>query len=277
MSSIDRRVAVVVGAGRRRSIGRGIAEHLVQEGYRVVAADIGAPLDSHPDYEVAPADDLDDLGSAHDPADLVIQRCDITDERQVQQLFAAAEGTYGQVDVAVNSVGLGIGLSPVVDLSLADWQVNLRVMATGAFLFARQAARTMVAAGTPGRIITIGSRTGKTAVPNLAAYSSAKFAVNGLTQSMAAELGRHGITVNAVCPGSIDTNLLAVRNGMFDTFSRPQGISDAEALADAASQVPVGRMGTPHDVAVAVAYLAAPEASFVTGTALNVAGGEEFH
>jgi NAD(P)-dependent dehydrogenase (short-subunit alcohol dehydrogenase family) len=277
MSSRHGRVAVVVGAARHRSIGRGIAEHLVGEGYRVVASDIGAPLGSHPDYEVAPTDDLDELAAAYDPSELVTHPCDVTDESQVAALFKAAEDAYGRVDVAVNSVGLGIGLKPVVNLSLADWKVNLDVMATGAFLFAREAARTMVAAGTPGRIITIGSRTGKTAVPDLAAYSSAKFAVVGLTQSMAAELGRHGITVNAVCPGSIDTNLLAVRNGMFDTFSRPLGIPDADFLADAAKGVPVGRMGTPLDVAVAVAYLAAPEASFVTGSSLNVAGGEEFH
>ncbi len=277
MNAAAGRVAVVAGGGRKGSIGREVAEHLVREGYRVVASDIGGTLKTHPDYEVAPMDDLDDLAASYDPAVLITRRCDVTDEAQVKALFDDAEAEYGVVDVAVNCAGLGIGLKPVVDLELRDWQVNIDVMATGAFLFARQAARTMVAAETPGRIITIASRAGKTAIPNLAAYSSSKFAVIGLTQAMAGELGRHGITVNTVCPGSIDTPLLSVKDGMYDTFSRPMGKTDEEYMAEVVRQIPVGRIGRPLDVAVAVAYLASVEASFVTGTALNVAGGEEYH
>jgi NAD(P)-dependent dehydrogenase (short-subunit alcohol dehydrogenase family) len=275
--STPRRVAVVSGASRHGSIGREVAEHLVRTGYRVVASDIGQALTTHPDYEVAPADDLTDLATTYDSDDLVTHPCDVTDETQVQSLFAFAEQTWGSVDVAVNCAGLGIGLKPVVDLELRDWQVNIDVMATGAFLFARQAARTMIRHQTPGRIITIASRAGKTAIPNLAAYSSSKFAVLGLTQAMAGELGPHGITVNAVCPGSIDTPLLSVKDGMYDTFSRPFGRTDEDYMAEVVRHIAVGRIGVPADVAVAVAYLAAPEASFVTGTGLNVAGGEEYH
>jgi NAD(P)-dependent dehydrogenase (short-subunit alcohol dehydrogenase family) len=271
------RVAVVAGAARKGSIGREVAEHLVRLGYRVVASDIGGALRSHPGYDVAPVDDLDDLAGSYEPSVLVTERCDVTDEGQVQALFQAAEATYGVVDVAVNCAGLGIGLKPVVELELEDWQVNLDVMATGAFLFARQAARTMVAAGTRGRIITIASRAGKTAIPHLAAYSSAKFAAIGLSQAMAGELGRSGITVNTVCPGSIDTPLLSVKGGMYDTFSRPFGRSDEDYMAEVVDNIPVGRIGRPRDVAVAVAYLASEDASFVTGAALNVAGGEEYH
>jgi len=264
-------------AARKGSIGREVAEHLVRQGYRVVASDIGGVLKTHPSYDVAPIDDLDDLGASYNPAVLVTRRCDVTDEAQVQALFEAAEAEYGVVDVAVNCAGLGIGLKPVIDLELKDWQVNIDVMATGAFLFARQAARTMVAADTPGRIITIASRAGKTAIPNLAAYSSSKFAVIGLTQAMAAELGGNGITVNTVCPGSIDTPLLSVKGGMYDTFSRPYGRSDEDYMAEVVRHIPVGRIGRPADVAIAVAFLASVEASFVTGSALNVAGGEEYH
>jgi NAD(P)-dependent dehydrogenase (short-subunit alcohol dehydrogenase family) len=277
MNQSPRRVAVVAGAGRRGSIGREVAEHLARTGYRVVASDIGRALTSHPDYEVAPTDHLTDLAAQHDPDDLVTHPCDVTDEQQVADLFTHAERTYGTVDVAVNCAGLGIGLKPVVDLELRDWQVNLDVMATGAFLFARQAARTMVANQTPGRIIAISSRAGKTAIPNLAAYSSAKFAMLGLTQAMAGELAPHGITVNAVCPGSIDTPLLAVKDGMYDTFARGAGMTDEQYMADVVRHIPVGRIGQPSDVAVAVAFLAAPEASFITGIGLNVSGGEDYH
>ena len=273
----ERRVAVVAGAGRRGSIGREVAEHLARIGYRVVASDIGRALTSHPDYEVAPNDHLVDLANAYDPDDLVTHPCDVTDEQQTADLFAQAETTYGDVDVAVNCAGLGIGLKPVVDLELRDWQVNLDVMATGAFLFARQAARTMIRNQTRGRIISISSRAGRTAIPYLAAYSSAKFAMLGLTQAMAGELGRYGITVNAVCPGSIDTPLLSVKNGMYDTFARDAGITDEDFMAEIVRNIPVGRIGHPSDVAVAVAFLASPEASFITGTGLNTSGGEDYH
>jgi NAD(P)-dependent dehydrogenase (short-subunit alcohol dehydrogenase family) len=272
-----RRVAVVAGAGRRGSIGREVAEHLTRIGYRVVASDIGRALGSHPDYEVAPPDHLAELAAAHDTGDLVTQPCDVTDEHQVADLFAHAESTFGTVDVAVNCAGLGIGLRPVVDLELRDWQVNLDVMATGAFLFARQAARTMLRSQTHGRIISIASRAARTAIPNLAAYSSAKFAMLGLTQAMAAELAPQGITVNAVCPGSIDTGLLSVKDGMLDTFARGAGITDEDYMAEIVRNIPVGRIGQPSDVAVAVAFLASPEASFITGTGLNTSGGEDYH
>ncbi|GAC1322582.1 MAG: sorbitol-6-phosphate dehydrogenase [Mycobacteriales bacterium] len=271
------RVAVLAGSGRRGSIGREVAEHLVRAGYRVVASDIGRSLPSHPHYQVAPHDDLAGLAAAHDPTDLVTCPCDVTDEKQVADLFACAEATYGGVDVAVNCAGLGIGLKPVVDLELTDWQVNLDVMATGAFLFARQAARTMIRNQTPGRIISISSRAGRTAIPNLAAYSAAKFAMMGLTQAMAGELGPYGITVNAVCPGSIDTPLLSVKGGMYDTFARSAKMTDEEFMAEVVRNIPVGRVGQPSDVAVAVAFLASPEASFITGTGLNTSGGEDYH
>jgi NAD(P)-dependent dehydrogenase (short-subunit alcohol dehydrogenase family) len=271
------RVAVVAGASRHGSIGRAVAEHLARTGYRVVASDIGRPLSSHPDYEVAPPDDLVDLAAAYDPGVLVTHPCDVTDEQQVADLFAYAETTYGDVDVAVNCAGLGIGLRPVVELELRDWQVNLDVMATGAFLFARQAGRTMMRNQTRGRIISISSRAGRTAIPNLAAYSAAKFAMLGLTQAMAGELGPHGITVNAVCPGSIDTPLLSVKDGMYDTLARGAGITDEDFKAEVIRNIPVGRIGQPSDVAVAVAFLASPEASFITGTGLNTSGGEDYH
>jgi NAD(P)-dependent dehydrogenase (short-subunit alcohol dehydrogenase family) len=275
--STSRRVAVVSGASRHGSIGREVAQHLARTGYRVVASDIGQALSTHPDYEVAPADDLTDLATSHDSDDLVTHPCDVTDENQVHALFAYAEQTYGTVDVAVNCAGLGIGLKPVVDLELRDWQVNIDVMATGAFLFAREAARTMIRNATPGRIITLSSQAGKTGVRLLAAYSAAKFAVVGLTQAMAGELGPHGITVNAVCPGTIDTPLLAVKGGVYDTFSRSSGHSTEEFQRRLTRFIPVQRLGLPTDIAHTIAYLASPEASFVTGTALTVAGGEEMH
>lgn len=267
------KVAVVTGSGRRGSIGRASVEHLVDAGWHVVASDIGGPLGTHPEYEVAPADDLTDLGSDR----VLTVACDVTDEAQVRALFAAAREHFGRVDAAVNCAGLGIGLTPVVELSLADWRVNLDVMATGAFLVAREAARVLLDQGEGGRIVTISSQSGKTGMPLLAAYCAAKFAVIGLTQSMAAELGPAGITVNAICPGVIDTPLLHVRGGLYETYAAAAGISEEEYERRLSRLIPLRRLGTPEEIAAGVGFLLSDAASFITGEALNITGGQEVH
>jgi NAD(P)-dependent dehydrogenase (short-subunit alcohol dehydrogenase family) len=177
----------------------------------------------------------------------------------------------------VNCAGLGIGLTPTVELTLADWQVNIDVMATGAFLVAREAARILLAQGEGGRIVTISSQAGKTGMPLLAAYCAAKFAVIGLTQSLALELGPAGITVNAVCPGTIDTPLLAVKGGVYERFSAQANRTPEEYRARVERQIPLRRLGEPDEVASAVEFLLSDRASFITGESLNVTGGQEMH
>lgn len=271
------RVVVVAGGARAGGMGRAVAESFLRLGDAVVLSDVGAPLESHPEYEVAPVDHLRaaaaELGAL---GQVMPVPCDVTDEEQVCALFDAAVAAHGRVDVVVNCAGLAIGLRPVTELSLRDWQVNIDVMATGAFLVGREAARRMVPQGA-GRIITIASQAGKTGQPMLAAYSAAKFAVIGLTQSMAGELGQYGITVNAICPGTIDTPLLAVKGGVYETFSGAAGRSEADYRARLARQIPARRFGTPQEVAAAAVYLASEGAAFVTGEALNVTGGQEMH
>jgi NAD(P)-dependent dehydrogenase (short-subunit alcohol dehydrogenase family) len=258
-------------------MGRAIAEAFLRLGDSVVLSDVGAPLASHPDYEVAPPDHLQQAAKElSELGPVVALPCDVTDEEQVVALFDGAIAEHGRVDVVVNCAGLAIGLRRSTELTLRDWQVNLDVMATGAFLVAREAARRMVPRGS-GRIVTIASQAGKTGMPLLAAYSAAKFAVIGLTQSMAAELGEHGVTVNAICPGTIDTPLLAVKGGVYQTFSEAAGRSEEDYRARLTRQIPARRFGTPEDIAAAAVYLASDGASFVTGEALNVTGGQEMH
>jgi len=273
----DRPVAVVTGAGRRGSIGWAVVSLLLTEGYRVAASDVGRPLTTHPDYEVAPSDDLGALAAEHDDATLLVRACDVTSESEVDALLSAASEHFGRIDAVVNCAGLGIGLTPVVDLTLRDWQVNIDVMATGAFLVARAAARALLAQGTGGRIVTISSQAGKTGMPLLAAYCAAKFAVIGLTQSLAIELGPAGITVNAVCPGTIDTPLLSVKGGVYEKYAAAANRTPEEYRQRVERQIPLRRFGEPEEVAAAVSFLLSDQASFITGEALNVTGGQEMH
>lgn len=272
------RVAVVTGAARRGSIGRAIARRLLEDGLRVLISDVDRPLDTHPDYEVAPRSalaeaerDLSEFG------DVRSRPCDVRRAGEVDELIAAARRDFGRLDVMVNNAGLGVGLTPAVDLDERDWQLNLDVMATGVFLCSRAAARAMIEQGGGGRIITIASQAGKSGMPLLSAYCAAKFAALGFTQALAHELGPQGITVNAVCPGTVDTPLLAVRGGVFDAFTQATGHTVEEYRRRLLRQIPLGRFAKPADIASAVSFLASPDAAYITGESINVTGGQEMH
>lgn len=272
------RVAVITGAGREGSIGRAIARRLLDDGFAVVLSDVGGSLDTHPDYEVAPGSALDQARAALAPfGDVHAVPCDVRRADQVEALLDAAVERFGRLDVLVNNAGLAVGLTPVVELSEEDWQLNLDVMATGVFLCSRGAARRMIDQGEGGRIITIASQSAKTGMPLLAAYTAAKFAALGFTQSLAHELGPHGITVNAVCPGTVDTPLLAVRGGVYEAYSRMTGLDVETYKRKLLRQIPLGRFATPEDIAQAVGFLASPAAAYITGESINVTGGQEMH
>jgi NAD(P)-dependent dehydrogenase (short-subunit alcohol dehydrogenase family) len=274
----DERVALVTGAGRRTGIGRAIAERLLQDGLAVAVSDIGERFAEKPDYESVGQSELDrTVAELSEHGRVLGLRCDVRSEEQVEAMVADVVGHFGRIDVLVNNAGVGGGLAEVVDLSLTDWNLNLDVMATGVFLCSRAAARCMVDAGRGGRIVTIASQAGKTGMPLLGAYSAAKFAAIGLTQVMAHELGPHGITVNAICPGTIDTPLLDLPGGLMEAYAKRFGMDKERYRSRITRTIPVGRFGQPHDVAAAVGWLVSDDASFVTGEALNVTGGQEMH
>jgi len=242
--------AVVTGAGR--GLGRGIALGLAGRGASVAVLDV---------------DERSAEGVAREAAALEVQtvarRVDVTDESGVAATVASVRKEFGGIDLLVNNAGV-LSVAPVVELSLAEWRRVMDVNATGAFLMSREVARTMIADGTEGSIVSIASIAGKRGDPELAHYSASKFAVVGFTQALARELAVNGITVNAVCPGLVETS-------MIETLAAGSSSSVEQMLEPQA----IHRPQTPDEIADAIAFLHRNRS--VTGQALNVDGGTVFN
>ncbi|MCK6693707.1 MAG: 3-oxoacyl-ACP reductase FabG [Thermoanaerobaculia bacterium] len=236
----DKRIALVTGAAR--GIGKAVAERLADEGCLVVAADL---------------DDDDDEGRAPGADRLVFQKTDIARETDVKALFAFIDRTFGRLDVLVNNAGI-IRDNLIWNMSADDFDAVLNVNLRGAWLVCREAAERMKAQKS-GRIVNIASRAwlGNRGQTN---YSASKAGLIGLTRALALELGRYGVSVNAVAPGLIDTPMTRRL--------------EPEILQKLIEAQPTRAMGTPQDVARAVAFLAAAQTGFITGQTLYVDGGK---
>jgi NAD(P)-dependent dehydrogenase (short-subunit alcohol dehydrogenase family) len=278
-TGLDGKVAVVTGAGRPGGIGAATARALAGEGARLVAADIGRAFDDFPDYQVAQRSEIEQVRDAlrASGAEAELAYADVAEEQEVRALVAGAVERFGRLDVMVNNAGLGLELVPVTEISVAGWRRNLDVMALGTLLGVREAARQMQAQGEGGAIINVASQAGKTGFPLLGSYCAAKFAVVGLTQVAAKELGPHGITVNAICPGTVETPLLDLRGGLWEAYSEVSSRSIEELKRDILAQIPLGRFQRPEDVADLALFLASRQGRYITGSALNTSGGQEMH
>jgi NAD(P)-dependent dehydrogenase (short-subunit alcohol dehydrogenase family) len=270
-------VALITGGGRPGGIGQAIAARLLRDGFSVVVTDVEALAD-RPTYQTATDADIATTRTGLSELGTVVAKVlDVRDEAGVERVVAEVMEEFGRIDVLVNNAGVAIGIGPTDVLSLDDWRLNLDIMATGVFLCSRAVIEPMRSSGRGGRIVNIASQAGKTGFPLLAAYSAAKFAVIGLTQSLAQELGSDGITVNAVCPGTVDTPMLGLAGGLVEVYSDAFGLDPETYRRKVARQIPLRRFATPADIAGAVAYLVGSDGGYVTGAALNVTGGQEMH
>ncbi len=255
MGALADRHAAVTGGGR--GIGAAIAAALAAEGARVSvlgrdAARLAARVEA-----------LGGSARAHAVA------IDVTDEASVKAAFAALRTRFGGIDILVNNAGQAES-APLAKTDLARWQRMLAVNLTGTFLCTREALPEMLARGS-GRIVNVASTAGLVGYAYVAAYCAAKHGVVGLTRAAALECAKAGVTVNAVCPGYTETDMVgdAVANIVAKT-----GKTESAARAALVARNPQGRMVQPAEVAAAVVWLCLPSAAAVTGQAIAVAGGE---
>lgn len=252
---MSRRGAVVTGGGR--GIGAAVARVLAGQGCAVLVVSRTAQQVERV------AQELRDHG--HRAHAFV---ADVTDPAAVQRLREAAVAQLGSVDILVNSAGRAHA-APLHRLTLADWNALFAVNATSTFLCAQAFVPAMLERGW-GRIVNIASVAGLHGAKYISAYTAAKHAVVGFTRAMAAELADKGVTVNAVCPGYVDTDMTkeSVRR-----IAQATGRSEGEALAWIRRQNPQGRLITAEEVAHVVAALCAADARGITGQAIVIDGG----
>ncbi len=239
---MEGRTALVTGAAR--GIGLACASAIARDGARVVLADIDA------EGARDAADRIGGVGLA----------CDMGDPEAVEGLFDRISREVGPLSILVNCAGIAEP-GDFLETSLDSFRRVIGVNLVGPFLATQRAARSMIEAGTGGSIVNMSSINAQVAIPSIAAYCASKGGLAQLTRASALALAPHGIRVNAVGPGSIDTAMLAAVN------------ADPAALQMVMSRTPLKRLGTPEEIGEVVAFLVSEKASYITGETIYVDGG----
>ncbi|MGH3776065.1 MAG: SDR family NAD(P)-dependent oxidoreductase [Pseudonocardiaceae bacterium] len=249
---LEGRVALITGAGS--GIGRAAAQRFAAEGCSVAVVDLAASAAEETAGKI-----VADGGRA------IACPADVTVDAEVRVAVGRAVEAFGGLDVLYNNAGVNSSGS-VVDATEQDWDRCFAVNVKGTFLCSRAAAERLAASGS-GAIVNQASVAALVGVPNFAAYCAAKGAVVALTRSMAIDLASRGIRVNAICPGTVFTPLM-------EPMLRARGDGDMElGLARTVVKYPIGRLGTPEEIASAALFLASAGASFMTGSILTADGG----
>ena len=261
-------VALVTGAARQRGIGRATALRLARDGHDVACLDIARPYEEAPAHGVASGGDLDSVVAEIEALGrrAIAVRADVSDEDEVTAAVAAGSEALGTITLVANVAGgsgPGFGFGPLIAVPAAEFRRVLDVNVTGTWLVSKACAARMVAAGVGGRICNVSSQAGKRGFPLLGAYCAAKAAVILLTQTMAMELGPSGIAVNAVCPGTVDTELTNAGGILQQTFG--------ESIL---REIPLGRFQTAEEIAATIGWLLSDDARAITGEAVNTSAGQ---
>lgn len=254
------RVAIITGGGN--GIGKSTCEYMAQLGGTIIVADIKE-------------DDAQKVaqGIKKNGGEALAMKVDVTQKAEVEKMVADTLKAYGKIDILFNNAGTDIK-GHITELKEETWDFLMALNLKGTFLCTQAVSHSMIDRKY-GRIINVSSMAGKTGEPLTSPYCTTKFGVIGFTQCVALDLGPHNITVNAVCPGAVATEL---HKKSVAQSAAIKGMTPEDFLQEFfIDPTPLGRMAQPLDVAHAVSFLASEEASFITGSSLNVAGGREMH
>lgn len=242
---LEGKVALITGAARAKGQGAAEGRLFASRGATVVLTDV---LDEEGERTAAGIEGADYL------------HLDVASEEGWDAVVGDIVARHGRLDILVNNAGIA-RTARLVNTTMDDWHLTMAINQTGVFLGMRAGARAMIEAGNGGSIVNISSVAGMEGLFGSTAYGASKWAVRGMTKIAAKELGRHGIRVNSIHPGFIDTDMLA------------QGNFDDDQRAKMARSAPIGRIGVPEDIAGMALYLVSDAASFVTGQEFVVDGG----
>jgi sorbitol-6-phosphate 2-dehydrogenase len=252
--------AIVTGAAQ--GLGEAVAKRLAVEGCDVLLADMNEEK-----AQAAAARLVDETGRR-----CIGIRADVTNEDDCAFMVEHAVNAFGKLDILVANAGI-LKAGDVTEFAPADWRKVIEVNLVGYFLCAQAAARAMVPRQS-GSIVQINSKSGKKGSFRNSAYAASKFGGIGLTQSLALDLAPHHIRVNAVCPGNLLDGTLW-QDSLYEQYGATQGLTKEQVRAKYEGQVPLGRGCTYEDVAGVVVFLCSDDASYMTGQAINVTGGQE--
>ncbi len=256
MSRFSGKTVVVTGASR--GIGAAIARRFAKEGAAVLVS-ANEPL-----VESVAQDIADSGGKAH------AFMADVTDKKSVVATYDEAERLFGTVDISVQNAGV-ITIAKIEAMTEAEWDKIMDVNTKGVFLCCQEAIIRMRKHGRGGRLINTASGQARQGFIYTPHYAASKFGVVGITQSLAKEVAKEGITVNAFCPGIIETDMWAYNDRAWGKLLG--NYAPGELMAEWVAGIPMGRAGTGDDVAGLVAFLASADAAYITGQTINVDGG----
>lgn len=260
LSSMSQPKGTAIVTGASQGIGRAIALRLADDGFDIALNDISTKSMGLE----AVASDINGKGRR-----TIVVPADVSVEDEVRGMIATTVHVLGGVDVMIANAGI-ITFGNVLDADVESFDATFSVNVRGTLLCYKYAARQMIEQGRGGRIIGASSVLGKKASKDFIVYSSSKFAVRGLTQAAAMELGHHGITVNCYAPGPIQTEMLRTLREQRERWVAEQG-HDPSSIQRV--QTTVGYEGTPDDIASIISYLVSKEAHFITGQSVSVDGG----
>ncbi|RME76621.1 MAG: sorbitol-6-phosphate dehydrogenase [Chloroflexi bacterium] len=254
------KIALVTGGGQ--GLGQAICRRLAAEGCHVVVADINEETATATANEITTTTDRQ----------AIAVKVDVTNEAQVEAMVARTLETFGRLDIAVSNAGVLIA-EEITEFPADKWRFVMDVNLYGYFLVAKHAARPMKEQRS-GVIIQINSKSGKKGSYKNSAYAASKFGGIGLTQSIALDLAEYNVRVNAICPGNLLDSPLWV-NSLYKQYAKKWGITEEEVRQKYINQVPMKRGCTYDDVCNVLVFLASDQASYMTGQAINVTGGQE--